>query len=71
MGDLPADLERILQEIHEQEGGLRPVTLSEAYLRVLREIEDLPCNQPGQDKSWVLRVERREREILRNSKRLT
>jgi len=71
MGELPTDLERIFREIHEQEGGLRPVTLSEAYLAVLREIEDLPCNQSGQDKSWVLRIERREREILMNSRRLT
>jgi len=71
MAELPADLERIFREIDEQEGGLRPVTLSEAYLKVLREIEDLPCNQAGQDKSWVLRIERREREIIRNSKRLT
>jgi hypothetical protein len=71
MGELPADLERIFREIHEQEGGVRPVTLTKAYLKVLREVEELPCNQAGQDKSWVVRVERRWRETIRNSRRLT
>ena len=71
MTDLPGDLERVFREIHEQEGGIRPVTLSEAYLAVLREIEDLPCNQSGQDKSWVVEGDRRWRETIRNSRRLT
>jgi hypothetical protein len=68
MGDLPPDLERVFREIHEQEGGIRPVTLSEAYLRTLEEIERLPCNRPGQDKSWVVRTQRRWRELLRSAR---
>jgi hypothetical protein len=68
MGELPPDLEKLFKELGEQEGGIRPVTLPEAYLRALQEIEELPCNQSGQDKSWVLRVERRERSIIKNSR---
>ena len=71
MGELPPDLEKLFKELGEQEGGIRPVTLPEAYLRALQEIEDLPCNQSGQDKSWVLRVERRWRETLRSTRLVT
>lgn len=71
MGELPPDLVRIFAEIHEQEGGIRPTILSKAYLAALAEIEGLPCNQSGQDKSWVLRSQRRARESIRNSRRLT
>ncbi len=71
MDELSPDLEELFKELAEQEGRTRPVALSQAYLRALQEIEDLPCNQPGQDKSWVLRVERRERDILEDSQRLT
>ncbi len=67
MGDLPPDLQRIFAELAEQEGGTRAVELSAACLGALREIEELPCNQSGQDKSWVLRVERHDRAILRNA----
>ncbi len=69
--DPPPDLGRLFQQLAAQEGGIRPVALPRAYLRALQEIEDLPCNQPGQDKSWVLRAERRERDILEDSQRLT
>ncbi len=65
MGDLPPDLQRIFAELAEQEGGTRAVELSAAYLGALREIEQLPCNQPGQDKSWVLRVEEQRRRFFR------
>ena len=53
------------------DGGSRPVTLSQAYLDMLQDVEDLPCNRPGGDKSWVLDLERRERDLLAGSKRLT
>jgi hypothetical protein len=45
--------------------------LSPRDLALLREIEDLPCNRPGQDKSWVLRVARRARAAIAASRRLT
>jgi hypothetical protein len=45
--------------------------LSPRDLALLREIEDLPCNRPGQDKSWVLRVARRARGAIAGSRRLT
>jgi hypothetical protein len=71
MGELPPELEKLFQELGEQEGGIRPATLPEAYLRALREIEELPCNQPGQDKSWVVRGERRWRELIRSARLIT
>ena len=71
MDELPPDLVRIFKEVGEQEGGIRPSTLPEAYRRALEEIEGLPCNQAGQDKSWVLRVARRWRATIRSARRLT
>jgi hypothetical protein len=71
MGEFPPELQRIFDEIHAQEGGRRPAELPEAYLKALEEIENLPCNQDGQDKSWVLRAGRRWRETLRNVRRVT
>jgi len=68
VGDLPPDLEKIFAELTEQVGGIRPEVLPEAYLKALQEIEDYPCNQSGQDKSWVVRSERRWRETIRNSR---
>src|SRR5262249_37813357 len=68
VGDLPPDLERIFAELHEQVGGTRPEVLSAAYLKALEEIEQLPCNRSGEDKSWVLGVERRWRETLRSAR---
>jgi hypothetical protein len=55
--DLPADLERILAQLHDELGGIRPETFSSAYLATLAEIEQLPCNQSGQDShgSFALR----------------
>jgi hypothetical protein len=67
----PPALERVFQELEEHGGASRPVTLTEEYIRALRDVEDLPCNRRGGDKSWVLHVERRERDTLASSKRLT
>jgi hypothetical protein len=71
MDELPPSIVRIFEEVHRLEGGNRPAPLPEAYRRALEEIEDLPCNRPGQDKSWVLRVERRWLKTIRNSRRIT
>jgi hypothetical protein len=71
MGELPPNIVRIFEEVHRLEGGIRPAVLPEPYRRALEEIEGLPCNRTGQDKSWVLRAERRWLETLRSSRRLT
>src|SRR5262245_15273750 len=71
VGDLPPDLEKIFAELTEQVGGIRPEVLPEAYLRALQEIEDLPCNRPGQDKSWVVRAVRHWREVIRSARLLS
>jgi len=71
MGELPPNIVRIFEEVHRLEGGNRPAPLPEAYRRALEEIEGLPCNRSGQDKSWVLRQARRWRETIRNSRRIT
>jgi hypothetical protein len=71
MDELPPNIARIFAEVHRLEGGNRPAPLPEAYRRALEEIEGLPCNRSGQDKSWVLRKARRWRETIRNSRRIT
>ena len=68
MGELPPDLERLFAELTEQVGGIRPETLSEAYLAALREIEELPCNHEGQDKSWVVTSEQRWKDTIKSSR---
>lgn len=68
MGGLPPDLERLFSELTEQVGGIRPEALPEAYLRALREIEELPCNRDGQDKSWVVDGEQRWLAFLESSR---
>ena len=68
VGDLPLDLERLFAELTEQVGGIRPAALPVAYLRALREIEELPCNQDGQDKSWVVNSVQRWLDTLENSR---
>ena len=46
-----------------------PFELEAGYLEAVREIERLPCNQSGQDKSWVLRVEEARRRYFAALKR--
>lgn len=71
VGELPPDLVKIFAELTEQVGGIRPEVLPEAYLKALLEIESFPCNQSGQDKSWVVRAQRRWRELIRSAKLIT
>jgi hypothetical protein len=40
----------------------RPVVLSEDYLRAVEQVEALPENQDGADKTWVERAQREFRE---------
>jgi hypothetical protein len=46
-----------------------PVTLSEEYLRRIRVVEGFSCNQSGQDKSWVQRLEEADNCYFANLKR--
>ena len=68
MGAHPPDLERILAQLHDELGGIRPETLSAAYLAALAEIEQQPCNQDGQDKSWVVESQQRWLDTIKNSR---
>lgn len=68
VGELPPDLERLFADLSEQVGGVRPEALSEAYRAALRETEDLPCNQDGQDKSWVVDGQQRWLDTIKNSR---
>jgi hypothetical protein len=68
-------LEALLDEVQARSADpefLRRVReLTPRDLALLREIEDLPCNRPGQDKSWVLRAEESRREFFRAAWRAT
>jgi hypothetical protein len=48
----------------------RPVVLSEEYLRAVRQVEALPANQDGSDKTWVERVLRESREHYTKARRV-
>ncbi len=48
---------RILDEFERLPRESGPVVLSEAYLRAVERWEALPENQPGSDKTWVLRMD--------------
>ena len=47
-----------------------PIELSEAYLRRVVRQENSPANAPGQDKSWVDRLDREFREHYRRAVRV-
>ena len=44
--------------------------LTEEFLRAVRRWEDLPHNQPGQDKTWVERLDAEWREHYRRAVRV-
>ena len=48
----------------------RPVVLSEPYLRAVRQVEALPANQDGADKTWVERVMIQSREHFARARRI-
>jgi hypothetical protein len=48
----------------------RPVVLGEAYLRAVQQVEALPDNQDGADKTWVERVMVQSREHFANARRI-
>ena len=54
---------RILDEIRKTVPlETRPVVLSAEYLHAVRQVEALPENQDGADKTWVERAQREFRE---------
>ena len=62
---------RILDEIRRTVRlETRPVVLSEAYLRAVRQVEALPENQDGADKTWVERVLHQSREHFAQARRI-
>ena len=62
---------RILDEIRKTAPlETRPVVLSEVYLGAIQQIEALPADQDGADKTWVERVVRQSREHFANAKRI-
>jgi hypothetical protein len=62
---------RILDEIRRTVRlETRPVALSEEYLRAVRQVECLPENQDGADKTWVERVVRESREHIAGARRI-
>jgi hypothetical protein len=65
------DVDRLLEHYASLHGEPQPVVLEASYLRAVREVEDLPCNQPGEDKSWVLRVEENRQRFFANVRRRT
>jgi hypothetical protein len=62
---------RILDEIRKTVPlETRPVVLSEPYLRAVKQVEALPANQDGADKTWVERVMVRSREHFAKARRI-
>lgn len=62
---------RILDEIRKTVPlETRPVVLSEEYVRAVRQVEALPANQDGADKTWVERVMVQSREHFAKARRI-
>lgn len=61
---------RILDEIKREGVPTGPVVPSEAYLRAVARLEERPEYQIGSDKTWVLTIVRRHREMLAKAVRL-
>jgi hypothetical protein len=62
---------QILDEIHRTVRlETRPVVLGADYLRAVEQVESLPENQDGADKTWVERVVRRSRDEFARARRI-
>ena len=62
---------RVLDEIHRTVPlETRPVVLSAEYLRAVEQVEALPEDQTGADKTWVERVVRQSREHFASARRI-
>ena len=60
----------ILDEVRTWPRETGPVTLRPEYLRAIEEIEALPENQSGADKSWVEKADREFREYYQRAVRV-
>ena len=62
---------RILDEIRRTVPlETRPVLLSPEYVRAVKQVEALPENQDGVDKTWVERAQREFREHYAHARRI-
>ena len=62
---------RILDEIRKAVPlETRPVVLGEPYLRAVKQVEALPANQDGADKTWVERAQREFSEHYAGARRV-
>jgi hypothetical protein len=64
------ELVRILEPFPNMRIESGPVTLTEEYLRMVREVESAPENQSGADKTWVQSAQREFREHYARAKRV-
>ncbi len=60
---------QILAYYRSLPGDQEPFVLSEELLRRISEVEGFSCNRPGQDKSWVLRLEEADRRFFADLRR--
>ncbi|HVS11695.1 MAG TPA: hypothetical protein VMS76_17640 [Planctomycetota bacterium] len=63
---LKAALEILEKAEREWQPPPGPIVLTEDYLRQVERVEALPRNQPGEDKTWVERVDREDRSYFRS-----
>lgn len=57
---------RMLLDQAVEEAKRTPFVVTDEYMRLVREMENAPWNNPGTDKSWVYKlVERDERHFAR------
>lgn len=62
---------RILDEIRRTVPlETRPVVLSEDYIRAVKQMEAVPENEDGADKTWVERVLRQSREHFAKARQI-
>ena len=62
---------RILDEIRKTVPlETRPVVLTASYLRAVKQVEALPANQDGADKTWVERVMVQSRQHFTKARRI-
>jgi len=63
---LKAALELLQKAEREWKPPPGPIALTKDYLRQVERVEALPHNQPGEDKTWVERVDREDRSYFRS-----
>jgi hypothetical protein len=69
MDELDQRVDELLAHYRSLSKEPEPFELEADFLERVREIESFSCNQSGQDKSWVLRVEEGRRRYFASLKR--